>query len=141
MERKTFINLFLSSSVLATITALLYPVIRFMLPPKKKQTSTQKTVAAKKGELVPNSYKIFKFGSEPGILINTPQGELIAFSAVCTHLSCTVVYESDSQIILCPCHNGKFDLAGNVISGPPPKPLQTFQVDISEDNIVVSKRG
>jgi Rieske Fe-S protein len=41
----------------------------------------------------------------------------------------------------CPCHNGRFDLAGNVISGPPPAPLEVYQVDVAGEDIIVSKKG
>ncbi|NIM59012.1 MAG: Rieske 2Fe-2S domain-containing protein, partial [Candidatus Aminicenantes bacterium] len=85
--------------------------------------------------------KIFKFGTSPGILINTPDGELRAFSAICTHLTCTVIYESDTETILCPCHNGRFDLSGNVVSGPPPAPLEAYNVEISGEDIVISRKS
>lgn len=141
MKRRNFINFFLGGSLAGTIIAFLYPVIRYIIPAKQTEAVIKKISAAKVGELAPNTYKIFKFGTSPGILINTQEGELISFSAVCTHLTCTVFYESDSETILCPCHNGKFDLSGNVISGPPPSPLESYNVEISGDDIIVSKRS
>lgn len=141
MKRRNFINFFLGGSLAGTIIAFLYPVIRYIIPAKQTEAVIKKISAAKVGELAPNTYKIFKFGTSPGILINTQEGELISFSAVCTHLTCTVFYESDSETILCPCHNGKFDLSGNVVSGPPPSPLESYNVKISGDDIIVSKRN
>jgi Rieske Fe-S protein len=95
-------------------------------------------VAAKRGELAMNTAKIFRFGNRPGILVHTPYGELKAFSAVCTHLNCTVQYDDEASVIWCACHNGKFDLNGQVISGPPPRPLEAYQVNVRGDEIVVS---
>jgi cytochrome b6-f complex iron-sulfur subunit len=141
MNRRNFVNFLLGSSLMGTIIAFLYPVLRYIWPPKQAEAIVKKVIAAKVGELAPNTYKIFKFGTLPGILINTREGELKAFTAVCTHLTCTVFYESDTETILCPCHNGRFDLNGNVISGPPPAPLESYIVEISGNNIVVSKRG
>lgn len=141
MKRRNFINFLLGGGLVGTIITFLYPVIRYLIPPKKTQVGVSQAAAAKVGELAPNSYKIFKFGNSPGILINTKDGELIAFSAVCTHLTCTVLYEEDTETILCPCHNGRFDLGGNVISGPPPSPLEAFKVEIVGDEIMASKRG
>jgi len=66
--------------------------------------------------------------------------EVIAFSAVCTHLTCNVLYESDTETIFCPCHNGRFDLSGNVLSGPPPAPLESYTVEISGKEIIVSRK-
>jgi cytochrome b6-f complex iron-sulfur subunit len=141
MKRRKFIDLFLGGSFLATLGAFLYPVIRYALPTKHTE-AVQKTVAAAKvGDLVPNSAKIFKFGSVPAILIHTQDGKLLAFSATCTHLTCTVTYETDTTTLFCPCHNGRFDMAGNVISGPPPSPLESYDVEIVGEDILVSKRA
>lgn len=141
MKRRNFVNLFLGGSLGATIIAFLYPVIRYILPSKQAEAVIKKINAAKVGELAPNTSRIFKFGTSPGILIHTSDGELKAFSAVCTHLTCTVVYESDTETLLCPCHNGRFDLGGNVVSGPPPSPLEEYNVEISGEDIIVSKRS
>jgi len=140
MNRRNFIDFFLGGSLLGTFFAFLYPVIRYVLPAKQTEAVVKKVTAAKVGELAPNTSKIFKFGSSPGILINTQDGELRAFSAICTHLTCSVIYESDTETLLCPCHNGRFDLSGNVVSGPPPSPLEPYNVEISGEDIVVSKR-
>ena len=140
MKRRDFIDYFLGGSLLGTFIAFLYPVIRYILPAKQTEVVIKKITAAKVGELAPNTSKIFKFGSSPGILINTQDGELRAFSAICTHLTCSVIYESDTGTLLCPCHNGRFDLSGNVVSGPPPSPLESYIVEISGEDIVVSKR-
>ena len=83
--------------------------------------------------------KIFKFGSTPGILIQTAEGEYRALSAICTHLDCTVQFRSDENLIWCACHNGRYDLNGKNISGPPPRPLEEFQVNVRGDDVVVSR--
>ena len=94
----------------------------------------------------PNEGLIFKFGNEPGILILKAGGDpanlqsYVAFSAVCTHLGCTVQYRSDLKVIWCACHNGHYDLNGNVISGPPPKPLPKYRVAIKGKEIFVSNQ-
>jgi cytochrome b6-f complex iron-sulfur subunit len=139
MNRRKFIDIFLGVSLTGTVVSFLYPVIRYILPSKRIEAIVNKVTAARVGELAPNSYKIFKFGTTPGILINTIDGELRAFSAVCTHLTCNVLYESDTETILCPCHNGRFDLNGKVISGPPPSPLEAFKVEIAGEEIMVSR--
>jgi cytochrome b6-f complex iron-sulfur subunit len=141
VTRKTFVNLFLGGSLAATIGAFLYPVVRYLLPPAQEEALQGRVLAAKVGELAPNAYKIFRFGISPGILINTPEGQLVALSAVCTHLNCTVRYEPDTGTIHCPCHNGRFDLAGHVISGPPPAPLEVYKVEIIGNDIFVSKKA
>jgi len=139
MTRRNFLQALLKGGALALLGAAFYPVVRYLSPPKGTEASVSSVVAAKAGELAANAAKIFRFGNRPGILINTPQSELKAFSAVCTHLNCTVQYDSSDSIIWCACHNGKYDLNGQVISGPPPRPLEAFQVNVRGDDIIVSK--
>ena len=140
MNRRRFVNVFLGGSLLGTLGSLLYPVIRFLIPPRQAEAVVKKMAAAKVGELAPNTAKLFKFGSSPALLINTAEGQLRALSAVCTHLTCTVGYESDTNTLYCPCHNGRFDLSGNVISGPPPRPLETYEIEVAGGDIFVSKK-
>jgi len=139
LTRREFLASLLKGGALALLGAALYPVARYLYPPRGMEASVSSAVAAKVGELATNTAKIFRFGNRPGILVNTPRGELRAFSAVCTHLHCTVQYDQDDSLIWCACHNGKFDLNGQVISGPPPRPLEAYQVNISGEQIVVSK--
>lgn len=137
--RRTFINYFLGTTIGATLVAIIYPVIRFLVPPQQAEPSHLNVVAAKVDELKPNSGKIFKFGTQPGIVVKTPGGEIRAFSAVCTHLNCTVQYREDLQHVWCACHNGHYDLNGKNIAGPPPRPLEQYSVNVRGDEIVVSK--
>ena len=140
MKRRSVLDLFFGGSLLATIAAFLYPVVRFVLPPKSHSVAQDSVVAAKAGELPPNSAKVFRFGTTPAVLVNTPDGALVALSAVCTHLTCTVRFDSETGTLFCPCHNGRFDLGGNVLSGPPPRPLETYAVAVSGADVIVSRR-
>jgi Rieske Fe-S protein len=140
--RRKFLNWFLTTTVGAFAVAVIYPLSRYLIPPRVEE-STAHTVALalKPPEVKQNSGQIFRFGSQPGILIRTPTGELKAFAAGCTHLACIVQYRSDISHIWCACHNGHFDLNGRNIEGPPPKPLEEYTVNVRGEQIVVSKRG
>lgn len=137
--RRNVLNYLLGTGALASLAAILYPITRFMIPPRIVESSASSVVAAKTSEVKANTGKIFKFGSKPGIVIQTPTGEFRAFSAVCTHLDCTVQYRSEEKLIWCACHNGRYDLTGKNISGPPPRPLEEFKVNVRGDEIVVSR--
>jgi cytochrome b6-f complex iron-sulfur subunit len=139
LTRRRFLNYVFNGGLLGLLGATLYPIARYIYPPIASKSSVSRVLAAKLGELTRNTAKIFRFGARPAILINTPAGKLKAFTAVCTHLDCTVQYDSDSSVIWCACHKGKFDLNGQVISGPPPRPLEAYQVNIQGDDVVVSK--
>lgn len=137
--RRRFVNLLLGSGVLGSLLSFFYPVLRFIMPPAVAEAIEQSVVAAKVGELPPNSGKIFKFGRRPGILVNTPAGDLRAFDAICTHLSCIVQYRSDFAHIWCACHNGHYDLTGKNIAGPPPRPLPRYSVAVRGGEVVVMR--
>jgi len=137
--RKEFLNYIIGISGAALAGSVLFPMLKYIYPPEGSDIDISEAVAAKVGELLPNSAKIFRFGNKPAILINTPGGALKAFNAVCTHLNCTVQYSQETSHIWCACHNGRFDLSGKVISGPPPKPLEEFKVNAVGENIIVSR--
>lgn len=96
-------------------------------------------LAARAGELAPNGWKEFKLGGKPALLILTEGGQYVAMSAVCTHQGCTVRYLPTMREVWCPCHGGFFDLQGQVISGPPPRPLEQYDVNVSGGEILVSR--
>jgi cytochrome b6-f complex iron-sulfur subunit len=138
--RRGFVNWMLGTSVGAFFVSVFYPMARYLIPPTVgESTAATVTLAIRPGDVKPNTGQIFKFGSRPAILVRTPAGDLKAFSAVCTHLNCTVQYRSDLNHIWCACHNGHFDLNGQNIAGPPPRPLDAFAVNVRGTQIVVSK--
>ena len=139
MDRRSFVGVILGGGIAAFLAAALYPIIRFLTPPKVAEAPTQNVVAAKVDDLALNSGIIFKFGNKPGLLVKLSNGKFKAFSAVCTHLGCTVQYKADAKDIWCVCHNGHYDLNGNVISGPPPHPLEEYAVFIRDGDVVVAK--
>jgi len=139
MKRRTFLDGLIALSGTALGAFVLYPVMRYLVPPRIPEAATQRVVAAKKGELAVGGFKTFPFGAEPGILVRTADGEYRAFSAVCTHLGCTVQYRGDSRAIWCACHDGLYDLEGRNVSGPPPRPLERYDVHVVGDDVVVEK--
>lgn len=97
---------------------------------------------ARVGELAENEWKVFDFPDRyaQGILINVPGKGLVAYSDVCTHLSCAVVYQEDSKQLHCPCHEGFFDVAtGDVLAGPPTRPLPLIELAEHNGNIYAVK--
>lgn len=140
-ERRWWLGVLLGSSVFASLASFIYPVLKFVLPPKTAEIDTDTVVAARADELKPSSAKIFRFGNRPGLLVRTPEGDYRALSAICTHLNCTVQYRAREQDIWCACHNGVYDLSGRNLSGPPPRPLELYEVHVRGDEIVVARRA
>ena len=140
-KRRSFLGWILGGGFAASIFSFLYPAFRFMDPPPVPEASTNEVTAGKVQDLRPNSGKIVKFGSRPALLVRVSDSEWRAFSAICTHLNCTVQYQDSTQQIWCACHNGFYDMNGKVVSGPPPRPLEEFAVHVRGDEIVISKRA
>jgi cytochrome b6-f complex iron-sulfur subunit len=140
VPRRRFVEVLLGGGFLATAAAFVYPVLLYLVPPKTSDLGSDSVVAGRVGELKPNSGRIFRFGNHPGLLIRTATGEYRAMSATCTHLSCTVQYRDDLRQVWCACHNGKYDLNGRNISGPPPRPLEGFEVQVRGEEIFVRRR-
>lgn len=138
--RRRFVEAMLGGGLLASAASFLYPVMKYLSPPATVDMGTDLVVAAKVNELAPNSAKIFRFGSKPGLLIRDGAGDYRAVSATCTHLSCTVQYRSETRQIWCACHNGTYDLNGRNISGPPPRPLEAYEVHVRGDEVFVSRK-
>ncbi len=139
--KRDFLKYVLGGSLFAWLSAVLYPVLAYMKPPKQGEVLVSSVNAGKLADLPNDSAQIVKFGTRPVILVRTAGGELRAFDATCTHLDCTVQYRSDMGVIWCACHNGKYDLNGRNIAGPPPKPLEAYRVIVQNDEIIISKNA
>ena len=138
-SKRDFLKILLSGGVVALIGSILYPMFAYLKPPKQGEVEVSSVKVGKLKDIEKDSGQIIKFGSKPVILLRTAQGELRAFSATCTHLDCTVQYRKDMGMIWCACHNGKYDLNGRNVSGPPPRPLSEYRVVVQGEDVFVSK--
>jgi len=76
------------------------------------------------------------------ILIHLDEDKWRCFEQKCTHRGCSVTYKSDLKKIHCPCHKGDFDPDnGNVLKGPPSKPLPQLNVTVRNGNIYVTEKA
>jgi Rieske Fe-S protein len=139
-DKRDFLKWILSGGLLAFIGSIIYPVLAYLKPPHQGEVEVSSVKACKVNEIEKDSGKIIKFGTKPVILIRTADGQLRAFSATCTHLDCTVQFSKDRGLIWCACHNGKYDLSGRNVSGPPPRPLDEFRVVVQGEDILISKK-
>ena len=74
---------------------------------------------------------------DPAVLLKVDESSVVAFSQKCTHLGCVVYFESDVGRWHCPCHEGNFEAStGEVISGPPTRPLGRINVEIRDDGMI-----
>jgi menaquinol-cytochrome c reductase iron-sulfur subunit len=76
------------------------------------------------------------------VYILTENGrDFVAMSNICPHLGCSVRWVEDQTVFFCPCHNASFNKDGSVKSGPPPKPLDNYQVKVEDDQVFILLGG
>lgn len=142
MTRKEFLDRLLGIAATAVAASIVYPIVRFLIPPASGEANVnqvklpfgRKDIAAEASKS-----KTFRFGRKLGIIVLMPDDELRAFSAECTHLDCIVQNVPKEGVLWCACHNGRYDLTGKNISGPPPRPLARYAVNEVNSDIFVSK--
>jgi menaquinol-cytochrome c reductase iron-sulfur subunit len=126
------------------------PAIAYIIGPALKRVESQEWIrlgAASKVEIgVPTLFKTkierqtgwITSETELSIYVITENGrDFAAMSNVCTHLGCRVRWNADQEQFFCPCHNAVFDKDGNVVAGPPPRPLDRYEINVEDDQLYV----
>lgn len=135
-ERRRFFLLTLVAGIAASISGIsVWAIIRYLSP--GKGVDGEGKTSLKLSDVSMKKSFMFQHLGRPAILLQVQPGQYSALSAVCTHLGCIVKWVDDKQIFLCPCHGGQFTQKGEVLGGPPPKPLQNIPVNIIGDRIVI----
>jgi nitrite reductase/ring-hydroxylating ferredoxin subunit len=104
------------------------------------KTYPQKTVG-KVDEIPVGGSKLFTYPTdvEPCFLLRPANDTYVAYSRICTHLSCPLFYQPDEGRLNCPCHGGAFSVAdGSVLQGPPRKPLPRVILERRGDELVAT---
>jgi Rieske Fe-S protein len=157
ISRRSWVLQSLKAAVAATVVAIFYPVAWFLRPRKATTSGALEITAPFTVDQLPGAEaNPFDFASKPCLVVLTPEGtkrlaqgeplragDVKAFNAICTHVDCTVKYRLDQGDIYCSCHEGIYDLNGRNVSGPPPRPLESYKVilrgDPGHEEIVVSR--
>ena len=134
-NRRTFLQVILAGLGLSVLAAFVYPLLRYLSP--SGSSGRGGTLTINKNEVPVGGAKDIVLNDLPIIVINRPQKGYVALSRVCTHLGCLVEYQRETNQLLCPCHAGRFDLDGNVLSGPPPQPLSKVALKVDGDSLIV----
>jgi len=141
--RRKALGLLLGTSLTGWLATVLYPILRYLSPLPDSSNADEVELGDKaKADIAAAGFSIVALGAERVIVFDDPRGGLRALSAKCTHEGCTVQYKKDESLIWCACHNGRFNLEGRVLSGPPPRPLEPYRATGSLDTrVVVSKQS
>ena len=131
--RRKFLGVCLAGATVAAAAAAAYPVFRYLAP--RSDALGAKKIEFAASDLPEGEAKFFEYAGASAVLVKTSAGAVIALSAVCTHLGCTVNLAGDG--FHCPCHGSVFDKSGAVVSGPAPTGLAWFELTLSRDGRVV----
>lgn len=141
-SRRSFLGIILGGSVFATLASIVYPISKYLIPPPSGEANVRQLklpFTRSFLEAEETHAKLFKFGRTLGIIVLSDDGNLTAMAATCTHLDCTVQHRRDLGVVWCACHNGRYDLNGRNISGPPPQPLEQYTVKEVGQDIFVTR--
>jgi cytochrome b6-f complex iron-sulfur subunit len=107
------------------------------LPDREKRIAEHTVRVGLLEDLHIGEARLVRHGTTPFFVIRTDAARVIAVSAVCTHVRCILGFDRERRVLQCPCHDGRFDLAGNVLGGPPTRPLRTHEVAIRAGEVYV----
>jgi cytochrome b6-f complex iron-sulfur subunit len=136
ISRRRLIGYAWIGASVVVIGELIGGTFAFLWPRRKQATGENVSIVGKVtdfkvGEVIP-------FRKEKTFIIRT-EGGFMAISAVCTHLNCIVNWNQILKRFECPCHGAKFNQMGEVIEGPPPRPLDLYKLQIVAGNLVIHK--
>ncbi len=150
LSRREFLGV-ATISIGGLISAVLgIPAIAYIIDPALRSKEVQNWIplgAVSKVEIgKPTLFKT-QIEKQAGWIVNqqeltfyvfTENGrDFTAMSNICTHLGCRVRWVADEEKFFCPCHNGSFDKKGDVVAGPPPRPLDRYEVKEEDGQIFV----
>ena len=136
VNRRRFLDYLLAGSIMVTFGAVVAAALNFIYPPKKEggAEAVEKLEVGPIFDLPEGKAKPVVFQNKNVMVIHVKEG-FFAVDMKCTHLGCMVEWDDKTSVLKCPCHAAFFDYKGNVISGPAPRALPTYKVEIMSDKI------
>jgi cytochrome b6-f complex iron-sulfur subunit len=141
-NRRSVLDLLLGAGIAGWLASVFFPVLRYLKPlGAQAQNGPVKLDADDLRKLEKERAVIVRAGAARILVFEDSEQRLRAMSARCTHEGCTVQYVPGESVIWCACHNGRFDLDGRVLAGPPPRPLEKYACQREPDGAVLVQLG
>jgi len=141
VTRRTFLNTLFGGWLAAVATGGFYALLKFAFPTLGKEPDFVVLNMADYEGIPRNSAKPFAWGGKLGLFLKKENGTTLALKGVCTHMECNVSYRPQDRKFYCACHKGWFDDNGRNIEGPPPKPLEVFDIMIEGNKLIIARKG
>ncbi len=140
--RRSVLDVLLGVGLIGWIGSIVFPVLRYLTPlAQQAQNGPVKLSPEEQAKLDKDHSVIVRAGAGRLLIFEDGSQTLRALSAKCTHEGCTVQYVPGESVIWCACHNGRFDLDGRVLAGPPPRPLERYSATRQSDGTVLVQLG
>jgi menaquinol-cytochrome c reductase iron-sulfur subunit len=149
VSRRTFLNYVVGGIGGLIAAAIAVPLVSYFLAPAFKKNTPLLTPIGR-AEDIPKGKPTFITYEQrirdgwyvttlsKGAWVLTMDGkEFTVYDPKCTHLNCPFYWDDQKKEFFCPCHGGRFDIDGNVVGGPPPRPLDRLAVEIQQGNILI----
>jgi len=136
-SRRSVLDVLLTVGLLGWIASIVYPVLRYLRPIASQEGHGPRRLTKEEAALLERQHAlIVRHGQTRLLVFEDPAQRLRALEAKCTHEGCTVQYVAADSVVWCACHNGRFDLDGRVVSGPPPRPLAQWHAQREADGSI-----
>jgi Rieske Fe-S protein len=141
VTRRTFLNTLLGGWLFAFLSGSIYALMKFAFPTFGKEPDFVVLDTDDFIGIPANSVKPFAWGGKVGLFFKKADGATTVLKGMCTHMDCNITYKEEERKFYCACHEGWYDEDGKNIKGPPPKPLEFFDMKIEGERIIVFKKG
>lgn len=141
VSRRTFLDYVILGGVGVWTLGAAGAALGYLRPPRIPFTTRGLTYVCPAGELGEGEAREFFIQDQPALLVRR-QGRMHALKTVCTHRNtCVVGWDAERRELVCPCHNAGFDVHGNVLHGPPQRPLPVLEVHEVSGKVYVRNGG
>jgi cytochrome b6-f complex iron-sulfur subunit len=138
ISRRRLIGYAWMGAAVLVVGELIGGTFAFLWPRKKQEKGERVFIAGKVNDFEVGEVIYFR---KEKALVQRLEAGFLAFSTVCPHLRCVVNWNEMQKRFECPCHGAKFDRNGEVLEGPPPRPLDLYKLQIVEGKLVIDTAG
>ncbi len=135
LDRRGFLKMAWGASLFGLFGQAGIALLRFFQPRIEAGAFGSKVVAGQVDEFLPGTVNHIQKGRF--YISRLEDGGMLALWQQCTHLGCTVPWREDEGRFHCPCHSSIFDPTGQIVSGPAPRPMDMFPIEIRDKQVVV----